>query len=267
MKATIDPTARVHSDATLGDEVSIGPYCIVGPHVVIGDGCKLIAHVHVTGHTTIGARTSIYPFASLGTPPQSVHYHGEPTKLVIGADCDIREHVTMNIGTSARGETTVGDRCFLMAGSHVAHDCVVGKNVTFAQSATLGGHCEVGDLVFLGGLCAVHQFTRVGESAMIGGVSGVRGDVIPFGLANGDIAHLDGVNVVGMKRRGFDRTWLHAVRTTSRMLFDRRDGALPDRLSKIEAQFGNCEPVQKILAFMRNIGERPLCWPRERGQE
>ena len=260
----IDPTARVDSAAVIGHDVSIGPYCVIGPHVVIGDGCKLVAHVHVTGRTHIGPRTVIYPFASLGTPPQSVHYHGEPTRLVIGADCEIREGVTMNIATTARGETTVGDRCFLMANSHVAHDCIVGNNVTFAQGATLGGHCEVGDLVFLGGLCAVHQFTRLGESAMIGGVSGVRGDVIPFGLANGDVAHLDGVNVVGMKRRGFSRQWLHAVRSASRMLFDPSCGAMPERLSALETQFADCEPVQKIVAFMRAAGERPICWPRSR---
>jgi UDP-N-acetylglucosamine acyltransferase len=258
----IDPTARVDSGATIGENVSIGPYCIVGADVVIGEGCRLVAHVHVTGHTTLGPRTVVYPFASLGTPPQSVHYHGEPTRLEIGADCDIREGVIVNIATTARGVTSVGDTCFLMGNSHVAHDCVVGNNVTFAQGATLGGHCEVGDFVFLGGLSAVHQFTRLGESAMIGGVSGVRGDVIPFGLANGDMAHLDGVNVVGMKRRGFTRESIHAVRRVARMLFDRGQGAMPDRIAAVEAEFGNCEPVQKIVAFMREAGERPLCWPR-----
>ena len=258
----IDPTARVDPDATIGQDVAIGAYCVIGPHVHIGDGCRLVAHVHITGHTTIGPRTVIYPYASLGTPPQSVHYHGEPTRLDIGAECDIREGVIINIATTARGTTTVGDRCFLMGSSHVAHDCVVGNDVTFAQSATLGGHCEVGDFVFLGGLSAVHQFTRLGESAMIGGVTGVRGDVMPFGLANGDMAHLDGVNVVGMKRRGFTREWIHAVRRTARMLFDREQGTMPERVAAIEAQFPDCEPVQKIAAFMRGAGDRPLCWPR-----
>jgi UDP-N-acetylglucosamine acyltransferase len=263
----IDPTARVDSGAAIGQDVSIGPYCIVGAEAVIADGCKLVAHVHVTGHTAIGPRTVIYPFASLGTPPQSVHYRGEPTRLVIGADCDIREGVTMNIATTARGVTSVGDRCFFMANSHVAHDCIVGNNVTFANCATLGGHCEVGDFVFLGGLSAVHQFTRVGESAMIGGVSGVRGDVIPFGLVNGDMARLDGVNVVGMKRRQFAREWIHAVRSASRTLFDRDRGMMPERLAAVEAQFPGLEPVQKIVAFMRNAGERPICWPRDRSAD
>jgi UDP-N-acetylglucosamine acyltransferase len=263
----IDPTARIAARATIGQDVQIGPYCVIDGDVVIGDGCRLIAHVHVTGHTTIGPRTVIYPFASLGTPPQSVHYHGEPTRLVIGADCDIRQGVTLNIGTLQRGVTTVGDRCFLMAHSHVAHDCVVGSNVTFAQGATLGGHCVVGDFAFLGGLCAVHQFPRLGESAMIGGVSGVRGDVIPFGLANGDHARLDGVNVVGMKRRGFPHPSIHAVRAAARILFDDRHGGMHERLAQLEARFPECDPVRRIVAFVRDAGDRPFCWPRKGNQD
>jgi UDP-N-acetylglucosamine acyltransferase len=199
------PMRPVCNSAIIGHGVSIGPYCIVGPHVEIADGCTLHPHVHVTGRTRIGARTVIYPFVSAGTPPQSVHYHGEPTRLEIGADCDIREGVTINIGTVAHGVTTVGDRCFLMAGSHVAHDCIVGSNVTFANGASLGGHCEVGDYVFFGGQCAVHQFTRIGESAMIGGLSGVRGDIVPFGLVSGYPARLD-AHALRRERRAFERT-------------------------------------------------------------
>lgn len=259
----IDSTARVDAKASIGHDVSIGPYCIVGPDVAIGDGVRLVAHVHVTGHTTIGARTAIYPFVSLGTPPQSVNYHGEPTRLEIGADCDIREGVTINIATTQRGVTSVGDKCFLMAHSHVAHDCAVGNNVTFAQGAVLGGHCEVGDFAFVGGLAAVHQYTRLGESAMIGGLGGVRGDVIPFGLAGGaGIARLSGVNVIGMRRRGFAREAINAVRSAWHVLFDRGHGALPERIAQVEAQFPDCEPVRKIVAFMRGAGTRPFCWPR-----
>lgn len=261
----IDTTARIAPSASIGADVEIGPYCIVGPDVEIGDRCRLIAHVHLAGHTRIGSGTVIYPFASLGTPPQSVHYHGEPTRLLIGTDCDIREGVTANIGTTARGVTTIGDRCFLMAHSHVAHDCIVGNNVVFAQAAALGGHCEVGDFAFLGGLSAVHQFTRIGESAMVGGVSGINADVIPFGLARGDMAQLDGVNVIGMRRRGYTREWIRAVRSAARMLFDQQFGSLPDRLDLLELRFGHCEPVRKIVAFMRAAGDRPLCWPRARG--
>src|SRR6476646_2816187 len=166
----IDPTARIESGVTIGQGASIGPYCVIGPNVVIGDGCKLIAHVHVTGHTTIGPRVAICPFASLGTPPQSVKYRGGPTRLVIGADCDIREAVTMNTGTEDdRGVTAIGERCLLMVGSHVGHDCQVGSDVTFANNVVLGGHVTVGNFVVFGGQSAVRQFVRIGESAMIVG--------------------------------------------------------------------------------------------------
>ena len=251
-----------------GATFSIGPYCIIGGDVEIADECKLVAHVHLTGRTTIGTRTVVYPFASLGTPPQSVHYHGEPTRLTIGADCTIRESVTINIGTVAHGVTVVGDRCFLMVGSHVAHDCIVGNNVTFANGAALGGHCEVGDFVFFGGQAAVHQFTRIGESAMIGGLSAVRGDVVPFALVSGYPARIDGVNVVGMKRRGFARETMHALRRATRILFDADKGSLAERLDKVETQFAECDAVRKIVAFLRAGGhQRPLCWPRDRAPE
>jgi UDP-N-acetylglucosamine acyltransferase len=260
--ATVDPTARIAAGAVLGADVSIGPYCVIGENVVLGDGCRLIAHVHIAGHTTIGARASLSPFVSLGTAPQSTGYRGEPTRLEIGDDCDFREGVTVNLGTVAGGGVTrIGERCFMMAQSHVAHDCIVGDNVTFANCATLGGHCEVGDFTFIGGLSALHQFTRVGESVMIGGLAGVRGDVIPFGMVSGAHATLDGVNVVGMKRRKFSREVLHAVRTAARMAFDRAHGTMPERLAVIEEKYGNHEPVQKIVAFLRSGRKRPLCWP------
>ena len=156
--AAIDPTARIEPGAVIGKGVSIGPYCVIGQHVAIGDGCRLVAHVHVGGHTTIGPRTALYPFASLGTPPQSVKYRGGPTRLVVGADCEIREGVTINTGTEDdRGITEVGDRCWLMVGSHVGHDCKVGSDVTFANNVVLGGHVTIGDFVVLGGQAAVRQ--------------------------------------------------------------------------------------------------------------
>src|SRR5712691_5543922 len=180
----IDPTAHIDSGAAIGPDVTIGPYCVIGPNVVIDEGCRFMAQVHVTGHTSIGARTVIYPYASLGTPPQSVKYRGGPTRLVIGVDCQIRESVTMNVGTEdGRGLTEVGDRGFFMAYSHVGHDCQVGHDVTFANSATLGGHCVISDHVFMGGFAAIHQFTRVGTHAMIGGMTGLRADVIPYAVA------------------------------------------------------------------------------------
>jgi UDP-N-acetylglucosamine acyltransferase len=211
--AAIDPTARVDGKAVIAPDVSIGPYCVIGPHVTLGQGCRLLAHVHIAGHTTIGAQTKIAPFVSLGTPPQSVRYRGGPTHLVIGEACDIREHVTMNTGTEdGGGVTRVGDRCMFMVGSHVAHDCVVGSDVTLANNAVLGGHVSVGDFAFFGGQSAIHQFIRIGESAMIAGVSGVREDVIPFGFALGQTAELVGLNIVGLRRRGISRADMHRLR-------------------------------------------------------
>ena len=185
----IDASARIEAGAQIGHDVSIGPYCTIGPHVTVGDGCRLLAHVNLTGHTSIGARTVIHPFASLGSPPQSVHYHGGATRLVVGADCDIRENVTMNTGTEdGGGITEVGDRCFLMVGAHVAHDCKVGSNVTFSNNVLLAGHVTVGDHVLFGGGAAVRQFVRIGEGALIVGLSGARADVIPWGAVHGPLA-------------------------------------------------------------------------------
>jgi UDP-N-acetylglucosamine acyltransferase len=254
----IDPTARIEPGAVIGQGVTIGPYCIVRSNVVLGDGCRLVAHVNLDGHTSIGARTVIYPFASLGSPPQSVHYRGEPTRLVIGADCDIREGVTMNTGTAQGGGITrVGDRCFFMAGSHVAHDCQVGNNVTFANNAVLAGHVVVEDFVFVSGQVAVHQFVRIGEGAMLGGKSGIGGDVIPFGFVFGTRAKLVGINVVGMKRRGRSREELHRVRRAYLSLFF-GEGEFQRRLEAVEAEFAGDPLVGKIVAFIRAGGTRPL---------
>jgi UDP-N-acetylglucosamine acyltransferase len=264
--AMIDPTARIEPGARVGQDVSIGPYCIVGPDVAIGDGGRLLAHVHLAGHTTIGARTVIYPFASLGTPPQSVKYKGGPTRLTVGTDCDIRESVTMSTGTEDGGEvTSIGDRCFFMAGSHVGHDCRVGSDVTFANNAVLGGHVGVGDRAFLGGQAAVHQFVRVGEGAMIGGMSGITRDVIPFGFAFGPRAELVGLNVVGLKRRGHGRADLHRLRQCYRALF-LGGGEFRDRLAAVAAEHGTDPLVGKIVDFLRAGGSRPpMMPPRVRG--
>jgi len=259
--ATIDPTARIEPGAMMEDDVSIGPYCVVGGNVVIGAGCRLIAHVHIAGHTAIGARTVIHPFASLGALPQSTSYRGGPTRLVVGTDCDIREGVTMSIGTEdGRGMTQIGDRGLFMAYSHVGHDCRVGNDVVFANCATLGGHCVVGDHVFIGGLSAAHQYTHIGAHAMVGGVSGLRGDIIPFGLAAGSFARLSGVNVVGMKRRKFPAESIRAVRSAYHALFF-GDGGLADRLHVIEGEFGHDPAVAQIISFVRSKRSRPLCFP------
>jgi UDP-N-acetylglucosamine acyltransferase len=260
----IDPTARVSPSAVIGSDVKIGPYCVVGPNVAIGDGCELVAQVHLTGHTTIGPGTIIYPFASLGTPPQSVHYHGGPTRLTIGAKCQIRESVTINTGTENGGAvTTVGDGCFLMVGSHVAHDCHVGNNVVFANNAVIGGHCKVGDYTFLGGHCAVHQFTRLGESAMVAGYSAVREDVIPYGYVLYPVARLAGINVVGMRRRGVSRAGIGAVRAAYEALFE-GEGEFSARIDKVEAEHAGVPEVAKIIAFLRSA-KRPIMMTELRG--
>ena len=264
---SIDASARIAPGAAIGADVEIGPFCVIGPDAVIGDGCRLIASVHVTGHTTIGPRTVIYPFASLGTPPQSTRYRGGPTRLVVGADCDLRESVTMNRGTEdGGGVTTVGDRGFFMANSHVGHDCHVGNDVVFANCATLGGHCEIGDGVVIGGLSAVHQFTRVGSCAMIGGVCGVRGDIIPFGLANGDYARLEGLNLIGLKRRKFPRERIQAIRRAYQRLF-LDPGVFAERLEQAGREFAGDETVMQIIDFIRAGEHRPLCRPERGGEE
>jgi UDP-N-acetylglucosamine acyltransferase len=255
--AAIDPTARIEPGAVIGDNVSIGPYCVIGPHVQIGDGCKLIAHVHIAGHTTIGPRSVLYPFASLGTPPQSVKYRGGPTRLVIGADCDIREGVTVNTGTEDdRGVTEVGDRCWLMVGSHVGHDCKVGNDVIFANNVVLGGHVTIGDFAVFGGQAAVRQFVRIGEGAMVVGLSGVRADVIPFGLVQGPLADLIGLNIVGMRRRGSTKADIHRLRKAYEMMFFGR-GTFRERLDQVAAENGADPLVAKVIAFIRS-GSRPL---------
>jgi len=263
--STIDPTARIEGGAVIGAEATIGPFCVIGPNVVIGNGCRLVASVHVTGHTTIGSRTVIYPFTSLGSPPQSVKYRGGPTRLNIGADCDIREGVTMNTGTEDdRGETRVGDRCLFMVGSHVGHDCVVGNGVTFANNATLGGHVIVGDGVFLGGEAAVHQFVRIGEGAMIAGVSGISGDVIPFGFAMGMPNYLAGLNIVGLRRRGIVRSDMHRLRRAYRRLFY-GEARFAERIDMISHEFRDDQLVGRIVQFIREGGPRPLVKPRRAG--
>jgi UDP-N-acetylglucosamine acyltransferase len=258
----IDPTARVEDGAVIGDDAIIGPYCVVGRDVTIGAQCKLSAHVVVEGHTTIGPRTVVFPFASLGTAPQSIGYKGEPTKLEIGADCTVRESVTMNRGTvEGGGVTKVGDKGYFMAYSHIAHDCHVGNSVIFANSAALGGHSVIGDHVFMGGLSAIHQHTRVGPQVMVGGGTGVLGDVIPYALVNGRRGMLEGLNVVGMRRRGFTAERLRVVRAFYHELFY-GSGTFDQRLADAIAQPPEDPAVTEILDFIRAGTKRRLTLAR-----
>src|SRR5271170_5740683 len=251
----IDPTARVADGARIGDGVEIGPYCLVGPQVELQHGVRLLAHVNVTGATTIGEATVVYPFCSLGTSPQSVHYRGGATRLIIGANCEVRESVTMNTGTEdGGGVTRVGERCIFMAGAHVGHDCAVGSEVTFANNAILGGHVTVGDYAFLGGHVAIHQFVRIGEGVMMAGMSAARDDIIPFGFALGQTGALVGLNMVGLRRRGVARTEMHLLRRAYRSLFF-VEGSLAERVEAVAREFAGEPLVEKVVAFIRAGGK------------
>ncbi len=216
----IHPTAVIEPGARLAESARVGPYCVVGSEVELQDGVELVSHVVVAGRTVVGADTRIFSFASIGHRPQDLKYQGEKSRLEIGRRYIVREHVTMNPGTSGGGMLTrVGDGCLFMVGAHVAHDCRLGDDVIMANNATLAGHVAIGDYAILGGLSAVHQFVRIGKHAMIGGVTGVERDVIPYGQVVGDRARLVGLNIVGLQRRGFSREQVQALRTAYQMLF------------------------------------------------
>ena len=258
----VHPTAIVEPDSKLGENVIIGPYCSVGANVIIGDGCRLVSHAVVAGNTSIGANTHIYPFASLGHPPQDMKFKGEPSKLLIGANNIIREHVTMNPGTEGGGMVTqIGNNCLFMVGSHVAHDGVIGNHVIFANNATVAGHVVVEDYAILGGLCAVHQFVRIGCHAMIGGMSGVEQDVIPYGSVLGNRARLAGLNVVGIRRRGFSRSEIADLRKAYRLLFA-EEGSMSERLVDVSEMYKENEAVMEIVDFIRGESSRSICQPR-----
>lgn len=257
----IHPTAAVHPGAKLGTNVQIGPFCTVGEHVTLGDGVRLASHVVIDGHTTLGKGCTVYPFAVLGTPPQDLKYQGEPSRLIIGNNTVIREHVTANTGTTGGGmETRIGDNCLLMVGVHIAHDCIVGNHVIMANNATLAGHVQVGDHTVIGGLAAVHQFVRIGQHAMIGGLSGVENDVIPFGTVMGERARLQGLNLVGLKRRGFVREEIHALRNAFDHLFG-AEGTLHEKIEKTAEEFANSPSVLYLLAFLQENSSRGVTLP------
>ncbi len=261
MSIQVHPNAIVSPGAELGEGVVVGPFCTVGPNVRLGAGTTLISHVVVDGHTELGEGNTVYPFAMLGGPPQHTAYKGEPTRLAIGDRNIIREHATMNIGTITGGEvTSVGSDGFFMIESHVGHDCRVGDHVILTKQATLGGHCKIGDYVIVGGLAAVHQFTRVGRHAMIGGLAAVVKDVIPYGSVWGNHAHLEGLNLVGLKRRGFSRESINTMRAAYRLLFA-DEGTFQERLDDTVETYAGCPEVMEIIDFIRADGNRPLCLP------
>lgn len=260
---SIHSTAVVDPKAQLADDVSIGPYCVIGPNVKLAKGVTLKSHVVIDGHTEVGEGTVIYPFTSLGSPPQDLKFEGENSKLVIGKNNTIREHVTMNPGTKGGGMITkVGDNNLFMVGVHIAHDCVVGSHIVMANNATLGGHVHVGDHAIIGGLCGVHQFVRIGQHAMIGAMSAVMTDVIPYGLAKGERAFLAGLNLIGLERRGFTRDQVKALQKAFMQLFGDQ-GTLEERVNAVASDFANDEHVQNIIRFAREKEKFALCQPQK----
>ncbi len=258
----IHSTAIIEQGARLGEGAVIGPYCCVGGMVELGDGVRLHSHAVVAGRTTIGPNTHVYPFASIGHPPQDLKYKGEESELVIGANNVIREHATMNPGTAGGGMITrIGNNCLFMVGAHVAHDCNIANHVILANNATLAGHVAVDDFAILGGLSAVHQFCRIGRHAMIGGMSGVENDVIPYGSVTGNRARLDGLNIVGLRRRGFSRSEVAAMRKAYRLLFA-HEGTMAERLEDVAEMYKDNDAVMEIVGFIRSDSSRAICQPK-----
>ncbi|HMN74193.1 MAG TPA: acyl-ACP--UDP-N-acetylglucosamine O-acyltransferase [Rhodoblastus sp.] len=263
MTADVHPSSIVAPGARLGADVRIGPFCVVGEHVELGDGVELVSHVSLAGRTSIGARTKIYPFAALGHPPQDLKYRGEDSILGVGADCVIREGVTANPGTAGGGmRTIVGDRCALLAQAHVGHDSFVGNDVILSNNVMIAGHVRIGDFAILSGGVAVHQFARIGAHAFVGGVTGLEGDLVPFGLAFGNRAHLAGLNLVGLRRRNFSRETIANLQAAYRLIFEGK-APLAARIDEVERALGHDPNVAHLVDFLRAGGDRPLCRPRE----
>ncbi len=260
--SVIHPTAIIADGAKIGDNVSIGPYSMVGADVELDDGVELISHVVVTGHTSIGANTRIFPFASIGHQPQDLKYNGEASSLTVGCNNVIREYVTMNPGTEGGGMATrIGNNCLFMVAAHVAHDCQIADNVILVNNATLAGHVSIDEWAIIGGLSAVHQFVRIGKHSMIGGKTGVAEDVIPYGSVIGNRACLSGLNIVGLKRRDFSREDIQNLRKAYRLIFA-EEGTFAERIVDVAELFPDNEPVQDIINFINADSSRAICQPK-----
>lgn len=263
MTTKIHATAIIEDGAQIGANVEIGPFSIIESGAKIGARSILRPSVHIRGLTEIGEDCEMHSFTVLGGPPQDLSYKNEPTRLIIGDRCTFREHSTVSRGTAKGGGVTIiGDDCYLMSCAHVGHDCVVGNNVTMASGVALAGHVTIGERVILGGLSAVHQFCRVGRHAFVGGLAAVVSDVIPYGSVIGVQAHLAGLNLVGLKRRGFSRVQIHEMRAAYRMLFA-EEGTLQERIEDVIERFSNVAEVMEIVDFVKASSTRPLCSPRD----
>ena len=256
----IHNSSIVDTKAKIGKNVKIGPFCFVGPRVQLGDDVELISNVHIEGNTKIEKGTKIYPFASIGTTPQDLKYKGEANSLEVGENNIIREYVTINPGTEGGGnKTIVGNNCLFMISSHIAHDCKIGNNVVIANNVPLGGHVTIEDSVVIGGNSAVQQFTRIGRLAMIGGMTGVLNDVIPFGLSFGNRNYLKGINLVGLRRKKYENKKIIELDQAYKKIFSSTN--LHENLSKINGEFKENELVQEVTKFIEKDKKRPICSP------
>ena len=256
----IHSSSVIDKKAEISDKVNIGPFCYVGPYVKLKDDVKLVSNVHIEGNTEVGKGTKIFPFASLGTQPQDLKYKGEKNNLIIGENNLIREYVTINPGTEGGGSTTtIGNNCLFMISSHIAHDCKIGNNVIIANNVPLGGHVTIEDSVVIGGNSAVQQFTRIGRLAMIGGMTGVLKDVIPFGLSIGNRNFLQGLNLIGLRRHKYDNQKIMGLDRAYKGIFSSKN--LHENLSKINGEYKDNELVSEVIKFIEKDKKRPICSP------
>ena len=257
----IHNSSVIDKQAKIGKNVTIGPFCYVGPNVLISDNVELISNVHIEGNTKLGQGTKIFPFASIGTRPQDLKYKGESNSLEIGVNNVIREYVTINPGTEGGGgKTVIGNNCLLMISSHIAHDCKIGNDVVIANNVPLGGHVIIEDSVVIGGNSAVQQFTRIGRLAMIGGMTGVLKDVIPFGLSFGNRNYLRGINIIGLKRKKYDNKKIMELDKAYKKIFSSKN--LRKNLSKINGEYKGNNLVTEVINFIAKDKKRPICTPQ-----
>ena len=252
--AIIDPKAKISSN------VKIGPYTIIGPHVEIDDDVVIQSHVNITGHSIIGKNNRIYPMASIGSDPQDLKYKNEKTSLMIGANNTIREHVTINTGTvQGGGVTKVGNNNLIMIGAHIAHDCIIGNNIVMANNSAVAGHAQIEDFVIIGAKCGIQQFTRIGKMAMIGGMTGVSRDVIPYGLSTGNRNFLDGINIIGLRRIKVQNKEILVLNEAYKEIF--KSTNLSENLSKLNGKFKDNILVKEVVEFINKDKKRPICTP------
>ena len=257
----IHKSSVIDSKANISNNVKVGPFCYVGPGVTLGENVELISNVHVEGNTNIGTGTRIFPFASIGTQPQDLKFKNEKNSLEIGQNNLIREYVTINPGTEGGGsKTTIGNNCLFMISSHIAHDCIIGNDVIIANNVPLGGHVEIEDSVVIGGNSAVQQFTRIGRLAMIGGMTGVLKDVIPFGLSIGNRNYLQGLNLIGLRRKKYENKKIIGLDKAYKEIFSSKN--LHENLNQINGEYKDNELVSEVIKFIEKDKKRPICSPQ-----